>query len=186
MIDLKKIASGSDPKKTLKVMLSLAATFLVLWVFVLAQNGGVNSSDAASQGLVQVDSLNISLKPKTTMIPKQNAGNLVAHTFPVLLILGVVVAGLWFWQKKSPDKKENDLFTVVDRQQLGVGQQIIVILINNEYWVLGSAGKDISLMHRYSREEWQSGEPVKQKAETSRFLKIFTENQKKIVNGSES
>ncbi len=181
MIDLKNISLGSDPKKTLKIMLSLAATFLVLWVFVLAQNNNDRPSAGTVHGLVQVDSLHISLSPAAAAVPQKESGSFYSRTIPVVIILGVVMAGLWFWQKKNP-VKEDSLFTIVAKQQLGVGQQITVILINEEYWVLSTSGKEISLMHRYSREEWNGKSPMAKNDESSRFLKIFTEKKQDYAN----
>ncbi len=177
MIDLKNISLGSDPKKTLKVMLSLAATFLVLWVFVLAQNNNDGGPAAGTpHGLVKVDSLHISLSPAAATIPQKESSSFFSRSLPIVVILAVVMAGLWYWQKKNP-VKEDGLFTIVGKQQLGVGQQITVIFINEEYWVLSTSGKDISLMHRYSKEEWNGKSLLANKDESNRFLKIFTEKQ---------
>lgn len=181
MIDLKNISLGSDPKKTLKVMLSLAATFLVLWVFVLAQSNDSGPAAGSAQGLVKVDSLHLSLSPTTAVVPQHESGGFYSRTIPIVIILGIVMAGLWYWQKKNP-KKEEDVFTVVGKQQLGVGQQITVIFINEEYWVLSTSGKDVSLMHRYSREEWNGKSPIAEKDESSRFFNIFTEKQRDYAN----
>lgn len=181
MFDLKKLPVGDDPKKILKVILGLAATFLVLWVLVLTQS---NSSGAVSSGnntLINSDSLSLSVSPQAKRAStSQSGGSIFLKALPVLLILAIIIVFVWYSQKKGP-KKSPDLFKIIGRQQLGVGQQIVVMYINEEYWVLAVSGKEISLLDKFSKDEWK-GPEKEEKVQYNQFLRIFSEKQQKYAN----
>jgi len=180
MFDLKNLPVGDDPKKILKMILGLAAIFLVLWVFVLAQSNQYDTSSSGTNGIVNTDSLNLSLTPQMRQTSAKQGGSVFLHTLPVLLFLTVVIFLLWYWQKKGGADKKSDLFEVVGRQQLGVGQQIVVMFINEEYWVLAISGKEISLLEKYAKEDWK-GPEVGSRLSSNKFMKIFSEKQQKYA-----
>jgi flagellar biogenesis protein FliO len=180
MLDLKKLPVGDDPQKMLKVILGLAAVFLVLWVFVLAQSNHYDTVPAGKSGLVNTDSLHLTVVPQVKKASTDQNSSLFLRSLPVLIILTCIIAGLWFWQKKSTTR-DTDIFTIVGRQQIGVGQQIIVILINEEYWVLAVSGKEITLLQKYDKDGWK-GPQANKPNQNKRFLNIFSDTQKKYAS----
>ena len=180
MLDLKKLPVGDDPQKMLKVILGLAAVFLVLWVFVLAQSNKYDTIPSAKSGLVNTDSLNLTVVPQVKKTSTAHNSSLFLRSLPVLIILTIIIAGLWFWQKKGTTR-DTDIFTIIGRQQIGVGQQIIVMFINEEYWVLAVSGKEITLLQKYDKDDWK-GPQANKPNHSNRFLNIFSETQKKYAS----
>lgn len=165
--DTFKAQLETNPGKLLKSVLLLAGCFLAIWIIVVLQ------SDPSVQNTIQVeesgrlDSLRISsnttqqghsqLRPTRTNDP---GGTEMYSLLPWTLFLLVCLAGVWLWVRSknsaSGSSTGSQLFQTVGAQQLPCGQQLVVIRLNDEYWVMTSgAAQGMNLLHRYDADEWQ-------------------------------
>lgn len=144
-----------DPKKIVKYALAIGAGLLVLWIFVLAQTDSRDRSFSVEEQQ-RIDSLRVALGRDIQPIQESERTRMLPNAITTILILGGTILVFWFYfQKKSPPSSpSNPVFNVLSRQSLPGGQEIQVIEINDEYWVLGITHQQVNLLHRYKKEEW--------------------------------
>ncbi|SMO59234.1 flagellar biosynthetic protein FliO [Fodinibius sediminis] len=161
------------PSRMLGYVLAIALCFLLLWVLVVIQTdspGGQRVSDDASGRLdgLYMDSARVSPADSLRASPSdlqsqptaesKSGDSLFLDSLPTFLLLLAAVTGLWIWIKvRDADPSSaasSSLFTEIATQELSNGQQLIVIRINSEYWVLSSGMNDLSLLHRFTEEQW--------------------------------
>ena len=164
MIDWKsfKHQANGNPKKVLGFAVGLATCFFVMWAFVLAKSE-INSGSATSivSDTIVSDTLaasNAEYAPSQQI--KELKGSreepsLSSGLWPVALLLGLMILALWFFAKKKKAVSETQFMNLLGTQQVGVNQQLSLVHINEEYWVLGITNGQVSLLHRYDKEEWK-------------------------------
>lgn len=187
--DAFKTQIQANPKKMLGFVLGIATCFLLIWMLVVMQSEASGQKSVVVDQSGRLDSLRISLnQPATdsTNIAKQNAvaaensdeRSPFANALPTFLILLAAIGGLWYWIKKGNSDADNtgidgDIFSSLGAQEISAGHQISVIKINGEYWVLGTGGSQINLLHRYTEDEWDGPEVTSQEVE-DRSDKLFS------------
>lgn len=191
----------SNPQKMLGYVLGIAACFLVIWILVVMQ------TDTAGQRVVvdqsgRLDSLRISLNRATgdslvgtkeqdvVTAQQEKSSSPFANALPTFLILMAAIGGLWYWIKKRNTQPGSvggqTVFEKIGIQEVTGGQQISVIKINSEYWVLGSGSQGMNLLHRFSEDEWDG--PVVSEKESSKtkgklFSSILSDKKAEGVSG---
>lgn len=188
--DAFKTQIQANPKKMLGFVLGIATCFLLIWMLVVMQSEASGQKSVVVDQSGRLDSLRISLNQPaadSTDIAKQNAvaaenseeRSPFANALPTFLILLAAIGGLWYWIKKgNSDADSNtgidgDIFSSLGAQEINAGHQISVIKINGEYWVLGTGGSQINLLHRYTEDEWDGPEVTSQEVE-DRSDKLFS------------
>lgn len=146
---------AGDPKKILKYALGIGLGLLVLWIFVLAQSDN-RSNHVNIEDQERIDSLRVALGRDLVPVEERQSDGILTNAWNTFLILGGTIIIIWFFfrKKNAPQQPSNPVFRVVSRQSLPTGQEIQVIEINQEYWVLASTHQQVTLLHRYQKEEW--------------------------------
>lgn len=172
----------AKPKKMLGFVLGIATCFLLIWMLVVMQSEASGQKTVAVDQSGRLDSLRISLNQPvvdSTDLANQSAvaadngeeNSPFSNALPTFLILLAAIGGLWYWIKKgNSDADSNagidgDIFSSLGAQEISAGHQISVIKINGEYWVLGTGGSQINLLHRYTEDEWDGSEVVSREVE---------------------
>lgn len=172
----------AEPQKMLGFVLAIAVCFLVIWVLVVVQSDvtgpeqGVQQDSRlaelrSSMERAEPDSLALAadstadpVSPVRQQVPPASPSSgpstPFADAWPTFLILLAAVAGLWLWIKRrartgAPRLQETgELFERVGTQPLGPDQDLTVIALNDEYWVMATGGGETRLLHRYHTDEW--------------------------------
>ena len=183
-----------DPKKFIKLVVSVSLGLLVLWVFVMAQTERSGQEPVAAEEQYRLDSLRQALGTEGQQPTQQTSEGrgMFFNAFTTFLVLVGLIGVLWWWfSRKSESAGLSSVNTgsgtvanVVATQQIGVGQEIKIIEINDEYWVLGTSGQSVNLLHRYKKSEWNRPEdftpPAANKSESdSSFSRILSSLQQK-------
>ncbi|MGD8428703.1 MAG: flagellar biosynthetic protein FliO [Balneolaceae bacterium] len=168
-----KTQMQSRPKKVLGFVLGIAVCFLLIWMLVVLQAGTSGRTVVVDQS-GRLDSLRVSLNKSAgdslskssnlsnlAVAPREKSSAPFSNALPVFLILLAAIGGLWYWIKRgnaSSDSKTDGVFLPVGTQEVVAGQQISVIKMNDEFWVLGTCSSGMALLHRYSEEDWNGPE----------------------------
>lgn len=192
----------ANPKKMLGFVLGIAACFLLIWIIVVMQSDQGTQRVAVDQS-GRLDSLRLVLNRSagdSISAAAQSGGGTsneespsspFTNALPTFLILLAAIGGLWYWIKKGNHNRAEHpgggkLFTHIGTQELTAGQQISVIKMNGEYWVIGSGGQEIKLLHRYAEEDWSGAdEALKQQSSNggNLFQNILKNQQGKSAKG---
>ena len=85
--------------------------------------------------------------------------------------------GVWIARKGGPLEPETGPATFTDlgkTQGIAPGQNLQIVEVNNEIWVLGVTGSSINLLHRYDRDEWDGPvQPIGSISHKSFFFRDF-------------
>ncbi len=182
--DAFKTQIQTKPKKMLGFVLGIATCFLLIWMLVVMQSEASGQKTVAVDQSGRLDSLRISLnqsaadsadiaKQRTVAAENSEESSPFMNTLPTFLIMLAAIGGLWYWIKKGNSDTDGDgnadfdgdLFNSLGTQEITAGHQISVLKINGEYWVLGTGGSQINLLHRYTEDEWDGPEVVSQEVE---------------------
>lgn len=196
----------ASPKKMLGYVLSLSVCFLLIWLLVAIRFDTPAETETGDQ-TGRLDSLRISLNagqsdtvgsaaevPAQPEITRQNSGSRLGDMLPVFLILMTAILMLWVWKKKDAAGTQkasfhNDLFQIVGRQEVSSGQELLVVKMNNEFWVLGSGMNGLQLLHRYAPENWDGPVPQNKgegkKSETF-FSSILKARESKVIQNTDA
>ncbi len=172
MIDWKAFRQQmqSDPKKVLSFVIGLATVFFVMWAYVLITSNlkkevpetvNVNKAELPEAVVSASDSSRSEAEVQLPAFQRRTkeSGNSLPNVMPVLFLFLVVVTGFWLMKKgRKRMKGASEFMDVLGTQQLALNQQVSLVRINSEYWVLGHSNGNISLLQRYNEEEWQ-GKP---------------------------
>ena len=163
MIDIREYLSSTsaDPKRVLKVVITISVLLLVTWLVMVSRmdiNGDVPDSDPAVMS--RVDSLRTSMMPadSSRAVSEQRSDRspgLFLNAFTTFIILIAILAGVWFWIRKSPGMGSRSSYPEIRSQMLGQGAQLKVLQMHDEIWVLGVTTGSVRLLQSYSVEEWQ-------------------------------
>lgn len=146
-----------DPGKLLKYALAVGAGLLVLWIFVLTQSES-RISTVSIEEQARIDSLRVAIGRDIAPVQQERTQRMFSGAFTTFLILIGAIGILWWYfrsNKTIPDTTtQTGLFIFKGRQSLPGGQEIQVIEINGEYWVLAVNHGQTTLLHRFKKEEW--------------------------------
>lgn len=155
-----------DPKRFLKIVLSISFGLLVLWVFVMAQTDRSERQTVSVEEQQRLDSLRQALGTDGQDLRRQTESQgMFFNALTTFLVLGGLAIAFWWWYSRkystaNPPAGGGAVAKVVGNQQIGLGQEIKVIEINDEYWVLGVSSQSVNLLHRYQKDEWKSPEQL--------------------------
>jgi hypothetical protein len=171
----------TNPGKLLKSVLLLAGCLLLIWMVVMLQGGSpahqetiqINKSGQLS-GLNNLpdkaaDSLTVGRSAQTAPnMMDEHSGSGLYVLLPTILIFFIVIGGLWYWIRSknaaTSGKTSGEVFTTIASQKVPGGQQMLIVRLNGEYWVMATGGtQGLTLLHRYPPEEWKALEqyPIK-------------------------
>lgn len=151
------------PKKLLGSVLILSGILLVLWLLVVAKSEYGDKQRVSETRIkteaAQVDSLGEGagrLQPVDTVSPKSESSSsgIFGGAVTVFIILVVMLGAAFLWSRKS-DTLYSTYFKEVGRHQLGMDQELIVLEVNGEVWILGRTSQSISLLFKCDEENWE-------------------------------
>ncbi len=179
-MDLRKLLSGSgDPHRILKIVLSFSIVMLFLWLLMVSRMDYGTGEDAHSE-TVRTESEN-TLRSITGIREQsgspggdRSSPNIFMNALTTFLVMGTILAVIWLWSRsRSGDKVPSNRFRDLGEHHLGHDKSLKVVEINNEIWVLGLSSGTVSLLHRYSADEWKD-KIVGDDKEESNFYKLFS------------
>lgn len=179
---MKLLNPGGNNKKFIGTVVSLAFTLLVVWIFVMAtMNNNTSTSSLSPADQMRLDSLRTALGRTGAAAAHTSASpNLFYNALPAFLFLLLLLGGVWLWNRRKEKPSDQQLFSVVGEQQLAPGQTIKIIAFQNEYWVIGVTGNNMTLLSRIDKEEWSPPGPASNdfKPPSYSFSSIFSGIQK--------
>lgn len=168
---------GSNNKKFVGTVVSLAFTLLVVWIFVMATMNNNSTSSLSPADQMRMDSLRTVLG-RTAAAHNSANPNLFYNALPAFLFLLLLLGGVWLWNRRKDKPSDQQLFSVVGEQQLAPGQTIKIVAFQNEYWVLGISGNNMTLLSRLSKDEWSPPDVRDFNPVSNSFSNIFSGIQK--------
>ncbi len=172
-----QIPAGGN-RKFIGTVISLAFTLLVVWIFVMATMSNNSPAPLNPADQMRLDSLRTALGRTAPAIHHNAAPNLFYNAIPAFLVLMLMLGALWYWNKRRAKPHHDHLFTVMGEQQLAPGQTIKIIAFNDEYWVIGLTGNNMTLLSKLSKEEWTPPGNGKASPPDSAFSRLFPAIQK--------
>ncbi len=169
---------GSNNKKFVGTVISLAFTLLVVWIFVMATMNNNSTSSLSPGDQMRMDSLRTVLGRSGAAAHSSANPNLFYNALPAFLFLLLLLGGVWLWNRRREKPGDQQLFLVVGEQQLAPGQTIKIIAFQNEYWVIGITGSNMTLLSRLNKDEWSPPDPKDLNSFSNSFSNIFSGIQK--------
>jgi flagellar biogenesis protein FliO len=156
---MQKWGLPTNTKRFFNLVVALGVTLLVIWVFVMSQTQGGNDDyqSYTPEQKARVDSIREALG-REDIARNDPTENMWDNMFWVLIVLGGGLGALWWWNRGNPDLSQAP-FNVVSEFEVGPGQTIKVIDMGKEFWVLGVTNNGISLLEKWSEEEWDQRKP---------------------------
>lgn len=134
---------------------SLSATYSNTLSFTFPDTGG--TTGAGDESL------------HTTMAGTGPAGQDTGENRSMVLVILVgflaVSGGLWWWARKDngdTDPMSYVGITTIATRELAAGQQLMIMEVNGEIWILGVGPQGSNLLHRYEKGDWNMPGPVQE------------------------
>lgn len=179
-MELKNYLSSTsvDPQKILKIVLGFAAIMLVLWLMIISSmdfKGKADPADPVAQE--RTDSLRIALNKEDLNKPstEQRSSNIFFNAFTTFFVLITILGLVWLWSRKKPAISRKGDIKEIGGHMLGQGAQLKIVEINEEIWVMGVTTNNVTLLHRYPRNEW-TGTIEDPESDDSSFYQMFRRN----------
>ncbi|MCC5926850.1 MAG: flagellar biosynthetic protein FliO [Bacteroidetes bacterium] len=181
-MDLRSTFPNKPPKKVLSLVIGISGVMLLLWLLFIIRMGSTPAPTALPENEIDRERLESvrSLRGEMEALPEhdERGSNIISNGVTTFFVLVVLIGGAWLWlaRKGGPlhTSSQTSRFAEKDRHMLGPGQYIQVMEINNEIWVMGITNANISLLHRYDKDEWNDDlQPVSQSADKATFLEMF-------------
>ncbi|MEX0769782.1 MAG: flagellar biosynthetic protein FliO [Balneolaceae bacterium] len=196
----------SEPRKTLRFVIGLSITLMVLWVMVLMQ-----SETGSGTGYVKLNEIELSTtgqeiensQTQPSIFPANLTDEENSSSSGILFLWVTIGVGALLYgyvvRKKSkmnrrPDPEAYNKLSLLESIELPSDQTVSIVKVCNEFWIVGSGNQGINLLKILDREEWNklgvnlqpdsSKEPFK-----NGFMSLLDSVRKheiSSVNGSES
>lgn len=170
-------SAPQDPRKILKIVISISVVLLVMWLFLVSKMDYGNTSEPRYPAVEQqADSMRTLLERESagrTAAMEDSSPNMFSNAFITFLVLMTLLGFAWLWvRKKSPAETKQQNFQQLLSQGLGQGAELKIVKLNGEIWVLGVTANAVTLLHRYPEEEWN--EPFEQPEQNlNSFYQLF-------------
>lgn len=174
---MKLLARGGGNKKFIGTVISLAFTLLVVWIFVIATMNNDSTTSLSASDQTRLDSLRTVLGQTGAAAHTNSSPNLLYNALPAFLFLLLLLGGLWWWNRRKA-KPGEQLFSIIGEQQLAPGQTIKIIAFQDEYWVIGITGNNMTLLSKMNKEEWSPPDSQTTNMPAGSFSNIFSGIQK--------
>ncbi len=172
------LSKTNNPHKLLKTVVAISVVLMLIWLIVVSRmdfGQPVTHSDPAVQE--QADSIRSMVEQRRgdsqAVSPERDRGSGVfMNAMTTFLIMATILGIVWFWVRKKTDMPESKQFHELGEHSIDIDKKIKMLEINREVWVLSVTSDNITLLHRYPKEEWKEELP-QQKTEESSFYKMF-------------
>ncbi|MEO1022152.1 MAG: flagellar biosynthetic protein FliO [Bacteroidota bacterium] len=152
--------STKKPQSILKMVLALAVSLLVVWLFLVSRMETGGSQQLLTTSASVSDSLNITvaegLSPSIETRSERERPSLFQNASVTFGVLMVLLVGVWFWAKRKDKRTESGARErEIGQYILGQGAQLKFLEVNREVWVLALQAQQIQLLHRVPIDEWK-------------------------------
>jgi len=184
MIDVRQLMPRGNPQKILGIVISISVVLLVLWLFMVSRmdyqsaDSGVSGRDRDTVTYSQErrDSVRVMMgKSDAAQVSEDRSSRMFFNAFTTFVVLMIILAGVWIWSRsKSGQTSSSKYFKDIGQHTIGQSQQLKVIEINNEIWVLGIGLDSVTLLHRYPKDQWKEPIPDDQETGSRSFYNMFS------------
>lgn len=176
-MDIQKFLESTqvNPKKILKIVVSISVVMLVMWLFMVSRMEVTEQSRHADpQTIERTDSLRAALSRNETIpgTAERSRPGIFMNAFTTFMVLIFVLVVVLILIRNKNNEMKQDFLTELGDHSLGQGARIKIIEMNQEIWILGIAPSNVSLLHRYQKKEWKEV-MMKTPGEKSNFYNIF-------------
>lgn len=175
-MDFRPFMTGAPQQKLLGIVLSVAIVMLLLWLFTVSRIEFTSIQSAEPPSQERRESVREMMgTAKNENVAEQRSSRLFMNAFTTFVVMMALFAGVWIWSRnRSRFAPQHSAFKELGDQMIGPNQQIKVIEINEEVWVLGLASGSIVLLHRYAKEDWKGTEQASKADPKRRFMDILS------------
>lgn len=98
---------------------------------------------------------------------------------PTLLVMMALIGGLWYWIRRKTGKGERgepdgeEFFKVRATREIFPGQNIALVEINGECWIVGGGEQGLQVLHRFRPGEWDDPLPAEEETGESEDWKSY-------------
>ncbi len=181
MIDVRQYMASGKPRNILGFVISLAVVMLVLWLFVVSrmdyQSNDAPDPNTTAASQERIDSVRVMMgRTDTVVVEEDRSSNIFFNALTTFVVLLILLGGVWLWSRKKlgSSTTKGTYFRDIGEHAIGPGQQLKVIEINNEIWVLGVGADSVTLLHRYPKDQWKEEIPAGHDHESRSFYDMFS------------
>ncbi|MEX1136563.1 MAG: flagellar biosynthetic protein FliO [Balneolales bacterium] len=158
----------NDPRKTLRFVIGLSFTLVVLWVMVLIQ-----TETGPQDDYVDIDSLDTTTaaayenQAEGSILPQppteENSPAVPVRSILLISLVlggGVLLYSAYLKSGKATGTEQNSSLQLKVKNKIEVapGQTIAVVQVHNEIWVIGSTAQGVNVLKRFDKKEWPQEE----------------------------
>jgi flagellar biogenesis protein FliO len=176
MMDMKDYLPAGDPKKLLRTVISISVVLLVIWLFAVSrmEYRSGPGDEAAGQ---RVESVQRIMNGDEERAPvARESSRIFMNALTTFTVMVILLAAVWYWSRRKPGPSSSArYFREIGQHGIAPGQQLKILEINEEIWVLAIGSSGTTLLHRYPAGEWKEPqEPAAPSTRTeSNFYKMF-------------
>lgn len=103
----------------------------------------------------------------------------IDSVLPTLLVMIALIGGLWYWIRRKTGKGSTgkpdgeEFFKVRATREIFPGQNIALVEINEEYWIVGGGEQGLQVLHRFRPGEWDDSPPAGEESGESEDWKSY-------------
>jgi len=168
-----------EPKNLMRFSLLLAVVLMGLWfVITLSSNPAKDRQEIVDTSRLEfIERQSDTGSPEDSRTSSDRGYGTKGILGAFLLMLVLVGAGFWVYNRNQfagvAAKSSAD---IIENIALGTNHQLTILSINNEIWVLGVTGGQITLLHRYQLSEWVGTKPdISKKMATEQSSSVFAD-----------
>lgn len=147
--------------------------------------GLAGARPAGADSLSEGDSARARKSPAATDEPQQAQPDpslrrsRIDSVLPTMLVMMVFIGGLWYWIRRRTRKGDagepagKEFFKVRATREIFPGQNIALVEINGEYWIVGGGEQGLRVLHRYRPGEWDDPLPAGEESGGSEDWKSY-------------
>ena len=176
-MDVKQYIPAGEPKKILGIVVSISVVLLVIWLFMVSRMEYRSSSDTNTYSQERQDSVRVMMAENN---PGQNPGDressrIFMNALTTFVVMIILLGLVWWWsRKKTGFSLTGKYFRDIGQHTVAPGNQLKILEVNDEIWILGISSGSIRLLHRYTKEEWKEPVSSDPKAGDRSFYNMFS------------
>ncbi len=178
-MDVRNYMPAGDPKKILGTVISISVVLLVIWLFAVSRmeyRSGPAPDTATEERKESVQNIMNSRDGEQVAPGDRESSRIFLNALTTFAVMLVLLAAVWIWsRKKSGFHFAGKHFREIAQHTVAPGQQLKILEINREVWVLGIGSGGITLLHRYPADQWKEPDfPAPTPSGESQFYKLFS------------
>lgn len=179
-MDIRNYIPAGDPKKIMSTVIFISMVMLVIWLFAVSRmeyrSTQAQPADTATEERKE-SVQNIMRSRDSEQVPgERESSRIFLNALTTFAVMVVLLVAVWLWsRKKTGFRFSGKHFREIGQHTLAPGQQLKILEINEEVWVLGTGSGGITLLHRYPADQWKEPAPERTPGSgDSPFYKLFS------------